>query len=106
VTRGYPLSNRGPHPHDLRKDPTPYVLPPSGALQPRTEVWVEVEVDVDEAEECTLAATQRPTLVVLAEFTVERVEFVLEYRYLLGWLLLLSELLLMIYCCWWVHWIE
>jgi hypothetical protein len=106
VTRGYPLSNRGPHAHDLRKDPTPYVLPPSWALQPRTEVWVEVEVDVDEAEECALAATQRPTLVVLAEFTVERVQFVLEHRYLLGLRLLFSELLLMIYCCWWVHWIE
>ncbi len=102
----YPLSNGGPHAHDFSKDPTSHVLPPSWALQPRTEVWVEVEVDVDKAEKCTLAATQRPTLVVLAEFTVERVEFVLEYRYLLGrLLLLLSELLLMIYCCW-VHWIE
>ena len=50
MTGTYPLCNGRSHPHDFGKDPVPHVLSPGGTLQPRTEVGVEVEKDVDEAD--------------------------------------------------------
>lgn len=78
MTCVYPLHDSRPHAHDLRVDARTHVFPLARALQPHTEVGVQVKVHRDEPHQCTLATLERLQVVVVQEVLVKLVKLELK----------------------------